>query len=103
MPRVLQVLAPTLWLAAAGAAGDPAKGKELFQQCSVCHQADSAERKTGPGLKGLFKRSRLLNGKKVTEQSVRAVVEEGGGGMPPFKDMLWKEEKDHLLAYLRTL
>ena len=36
--------------------GDPEKGKETFQQCSVCHNADSTEKKMGPGLKGLFSR-----------------------------------------------
>ena len=35
--------------------GDAAKGKEVFDQCSVCHNADSTETKVGPGLKGLFK------------------------------------------------
>ena len=33
--------------------GDAAKGKEIFEQCSVCHNADSDEKKMGPGLKGL--------------------------------------------------
>jgi cytochrome c len=88
---------------AAGNKGDPAKGKEVFQQCSVCHNADSTEKKMGPGLKGLFSRDKMLNGKKPTEANVRAKIDEGGNGMPAYKDMLSDEEKDDLIAYLKTL
>src|SRR5215813_10751543 len=83
--------------------GDAAKGKEVFEQCSVCHNADSEEKKMGPGLKGLFKHDKLVNGKKVTEANVRAKIEEGGNGMPAYKDMLSDQEKDDLIAYLKTL
>ncbi|MGA2327481.1 MAG: cytochrome c [Bryobacteraceae bacterium] len=83
--------------------GDAAKGKVVFQQCAMCHRGDSAEKKIGPGLKGLFRKDRLLNGKRPTEQNVRAKVDEGGNGMPPYKDMLSEQEKDDLLAYLKTL
>ena len=83
--------------------GDPEKGKEVFQQCSVCHNADSDEKKMGPGLKGLFKKDKLSNGKKPTEANIRAQIDEGGKGMPSYKDMLSDEEKDDLIAYLKTL
>jgi cytochrome c2 len=83
--------------------GDAEKGKEVFQQCGVCHNADSEEKKMGPGLNGLFKRDKLVNGKKPTEANVRAKVEEGGNGMPAYKDMLGDTEKDDLIAYLKTL
>jgi cytochrome c len=84
-------------------AGDADKGKEVFDQCSVCHNADSEEKKMGPGLKGLFKRDKLKNGKKVTEANVRAVVNAGGNGMPSYADLLSDEERDNLIAYLKTL
>jgi len=83
--------------------GDAAKGKEVFEQCSVCHNADSTEKKMGPGLKGLFKKDKLTNGKKPTDATVRAKIDEGGNGMPAYKDMLSDEEKDNLIAYLKTL
>jgi len=83
--------------------GDPEKGKETFQQCAVCHNADSDEKKMGPGLKGLFSKDKMNNGKKPTEENVRAKVDEGGNGMPAYKDMLSDEEKDDLIAYLKTL
>ena len=85
------------------AAGDAAKGKEVFDQCTVCHNADSTDAKIGPGLKGLFKRDKLTNGKPVTEANVREKIDEGGNGMPSYKDILSAPEKDNVIAYLKTL
>jgi len=83
--------------------GDPAKGKEVFEQCGVCHNSDSDEKKMGPGLKGLFKKDKMNNGKKPTEANVRAQVDDGGNGMPAYKDVLSDQEKTDLIAYLKTL
>ena len=83
--------------------GDAEKGKEVFQQCGVCHNADSSEKKMGPGLKGLFQNEKMSNGKKPTEANVRAKVDEGRNGMPSYKEMLSDEEKNDLIAYLKTL
>jgi cytochrome c len=85
------------------AAGNAAKGKEVFDQCSVCHNADSTEQKIGPGLKGLFKHDKLVNGKPVNEANVKAKINEGGNGMPAYKDILSDQEKDDVIAYLKTL
>ncbi len=83
--------------------GDAAKGKEVFEQCSVCHNADSDEKKMGPGLKGLFSKAKMSNGKAPTEANVRAKINEGGNGMPGYADMLTDTEKNDLIAYLKTL
>jgi cytochrome c len=85
------------------AAGDAAKGKEVFDQCSVCHNADSTEKKIGPGLKGLFKHDKLENGKPVNETNVRNQINDGGNGMPAYKDILSDQEKNDVIAYLKTL
>jgi cytochrome c len=85
------------------AAGNATKGKDVFDQCSVCHNADSADKKIGPGLKGLFKKDKLVNGKAPTEANVKAKIDEGGNGMPAYKDILSDQEKDDLIAYLKTL
>src|SRR5215468_5776699 len=85
------------------AKGDAEKGKETFTQCGVCHNADSDEKKMGPGLKGLFKKDKLANGKKPTDANVLSKINEGGNGMPPYKDMLSDKEKTDLVAYLKTL
>jgi cytochrome c len=83
--------------------GDAEKGKEVFQQCAVCHNADSTEKKMGPGLKGLFSREKMTNGKKPTDENVLEKINEGGNGMPAYKEMLSDDEKDDLMAYLKTL
>lgn len=84
--------------------GDAAKGKEVFDQCSVCHNADSTEKKMGPGLKGMYKKSKMdSTGKPVTDANVLQKINEGGNGMPAYKDMLNDTEKADLLAYLKTL
>ena len=83
--------------------GDPDKGKEVFQQCTPCHNSDSTEKKMGPGLKGLFSKDKLNNGKKPTEENVRTQIDEGGNGMPAYKEMLGDDEKNDLIAYLKTL
>ena len=80
-----------------------AKGKEVFEQCSVCHNVDTDEKKIGPSLKGLFKHTKLKNGKPVTDENVLAVINAGGGGMPAYSDMLSDEEKKAVLAYLKTI
>jgi cytochrome c len=84
-------------------AGDAAKGKEVFKQCAVCHDPASNARKVGPGLKGVFKRAKMSNGKAMNEPNVRAVLESGGNGMPPYRQMLTATERDAVIAYLKTL
>ena len=83
--------------------GDAAKGKVVFDQCSVCHSADTDEKKMGPSLKGLYKRSKLMNGKPVNDANVLEQINNGGNGMPAYADMLSADEKANLLAYLHTL
>jgi cytochrome c len=100
---ILTAAALTAGSTVAFAAGSADKGKEVFDQCSVCHNADSTEQKIGPGLKGLFKHDKLANGKPVNEANVRAKIDEGGNGMPSYKEILSPQEKDDVVAYLKTL
>src|ERR1044072_7933030 len=83
--------------------GDVEKSKSVFEQCSVCHNADSTEKKMGPGLKGLFAKDKLTNGKKPRKANIRAKIDEGRNGMPAYKEMLSDDEKADLIAYLKTL
>ena len=83
--------------------GDAAKGKAVFDQCGMCHSADTDEKKMGPSLKGLFKRAKLANGKAVSEANVLDQINNGGNGMPAYGDMLSADDKANLLAYLKTL
>jgi mono/diheme cytochrome c family protein len=63
--------------------------------CGVCHNADSRQKKVGPGLKGLFQWDK--------EANIRGRIDQGGDGMPAFRDLLSGQEKDDLIAYLRAL
>ena len=87
----------------AWAAGDPAKGKELFRPCLSCHNVDSDRRKMGPSLRSLFGRVVLGNGKRANEDNVRALVLDGYNEMPPFRNSFTESQVNDLLAYLVTL
>lgn len=89
---------------AAAKAGNPAKGKAVFeaQNCNTCHSTGT-DRIMGPGLKGVFSRPKLANGKKASEETISAAIDQGGNGMPPYKDMLKPSERADLIAYLKTL
>jgi len=84
-------------------AGDAAKGKDVFDQCSVCHNTDTDDVKVGPSLKGLFKHAKLKNGKPVNDANVREMINMGGNGMPSYSDLLSDEEKANVIAYLKAL
>jgi cytochrome c len=89
---------------AAAPAGDAEKGKAVFEDnCAVCHNADSDEKKMGPGLKGVTKKAKLKNGKAPSDANIKAIINAGGNGMPAYSDMLSDEERDNVLAYLKTL
>ena len=85
--------------------GDAAKGKDVFESnCSVCHNSDSTDVKMGPGFKGLFKKAKMsTTGKAPTDANVLAKINEGGNGMPSYKDILSAEEKANVIAFLKTL
>jgi cytochrome c2 len=96
--------AVALLLCCAGwAAGDPVRGKEQFKTCLGCHSVDSDERKMGPSLRSLFGKVMLHNGKRATEENVRALVLDGYNGMPSFRMSLTESQVNDLMAYLVTL
>jgi len=82
---------------------DAKKGERAFESCAPCHNSGSTETKVGPGLKGLFKREKLVNGKPVNEANVKALITEGSGAMPPFGDAISSDDKDNIIAFLKTL
>jgi cytochrome c2 len=96
-------LALTLACAGAQKRGDVARGKVVFEACAPCHNVDNDSRKMGPSLKGLFKKAKLENGQKVSEETVRAQINSGGRQMPHYQDILSDQEKDDVIAYLRAL
>jgi mono/diheme cytochrome c family protein len=89
--------------AAQNGKGDAAKGKETFEQCAICHNVDSPEKKMGPSLQGLFKKKTLPSGRPATDANVMTQINNGGNGMPAYGDQLSADDKANLLAYLHTL
>jgi quinohemoprotein ethanol dehydrogenase len=74
-------------------AGQAASGAELFSEnCQSCHGAEGAGGHVGPDLQ---KSSVAENLAQVEEQ-----VRNGGGGMPPFADVLSDEEIDAVAQYV---
>ncbi len=93
------------------AAGDPKRGEEIFfkkSDCSTCHYPDKTYDQVlvGPGLKDLFKRQTLGNGKPVNDQNVKEWIKSGGTGkigtMPSHPDLTDQQIND-LIAYLKSL
>lgn len=94
---------PGLYAQGKKGGGDAAKGKMVFDSCTVCHDAESTDARIGPGLKGLFKKDKLPSGKATSDANVMMQINEGGNGMPGYKDTLSETERADLLAYLKTL
>jgi cytochrome c len=81
------------------------RGKTVFQQkCSVCHYDNSEQKKIGPGLKGISKRGTFsVNGNKITDETLKAWIENGDQLMPPFKEVLEPPQIKDVIAYVKTL
>lgn len=103
-PRALCLCFGAVILACGATPADPARGKAVFaQQCAMCHDASGSEKRMGPALKGLPKRDKLASGKKASEENIRAQIDNGGSGMPAYRDMLSEQERNDVVAYLKTL
>jgi hypothetical protein len=58
----------------------------------------------GPGLKGLSKRGTFsVNGNKITDESLKAWIENRDQLMPPFKDVLEAGQIKDVIAYVKSL
>ena len=98
MRTLILLSAPALLYAA-----DPSSGKALFEKkCEICHATDSSEHRIGPALKGV-KEGTLPSQKDATHDAILQQIENGGGGMPVFRELLSKSQKEDLVAYVLTL
>lgn len=83
--------------------GDPAAGQAILEtKCAVCHNLDNKDKKIGPGLAGI-KDGKLPSGKDATYDNILENLNNGGGGMPAFEKLLSDEEKDNIIAKVKTL
>jgi mono/diheme cytochrome c family protein len=81
------------------------EGQKIYKKnCNLCHFPDKADKKMGPGLKGLFSLKELPQSHKpATEEVIREQILKGSKAMPPFSKKLSPEQVDSLMAYLKTL
>jgi mono/diheme cytochrome c family protein len=99
----MKILTSLLCLSALAFAQDPAEGKRLFDaKCGVCHSTDTAETQIGPSLKGA-KTGMLSSGKYASHSSILKRIDEGGNGMPVFRELLTKDQKENIVSYVLTL
>ncbi len=99
-------LAPALWFAAsvlllaAPVRGDAAATYK--SKCAVCHASNgSGDTAVGKSLKLGDLRSPAVQ--KQTDAQLIAMISDGKGGMPGYKDKLSADEIKQLAAYLRVL
>ena len=99
----MAIVLPLLFAQGAKDKPDPAAGKAVFEaRCEMCHDSDTDESKTGPGLKGV-KNGKLPSGMKATRENILELVDDGRDEMPPFKDILSAKEKEDVIAFVLTL
>jgi len=100
----IPVCAITLGLAAfAQNVPEESGGKKLFEKkCGVCHATETSERRIGPSLKGV-KEGRLPGGRDATRETILKQLNDGGNGMPVFRELLSDAEKDSVARYILTL
>ena len=99
----MRIVTSLLCLGALAFAQDPVEGKKLFEtKCGVCHSTDTPEIRIGPSLKGA-KTGMLSSGKYANHATILKRIDEGGNGMPVFRELLTKEQKENIVSYVLTL
>jgi mono/diheme cytochrome c family protein len=99
----MRILTSLLCLSALASAQDPVEGKKLFEiKCGVCHTTDSPETTIGPSLKGA-KTGMFASGKYANHATILKRIDEGGSGMPVYRELLTKEQKENIISYVLTL
>ena len=99
----MKIVISLLCLSALAFAQDAVEGKKLFDiKCAVCHSTDSDERRIGPPLKGA-KTGTLSSGKYANHKAILKQIDSGGNGMPVFREILTKKQKEDIITYVLTL
>ena len=73
-----------------------------YYKCWVCHNDYTrASGSPAPSLKDIFKRSKLVSGQPVNDDTVSQQIRNGSNGMPSFRYSLTDADIADLLSYLR--
>lgn len=80
------------------------RGQAVYERnCKPCHDDTTLELRTKPpSLNRLFAKKALPSGAPATDEQVRRTIQQGRGIMPPFAQVLNKENLDDLIAYLHS-
>jgi len=90
-------------------AADAELGEQVFKKrCAVCHNPMTAQRKIGPGLKGVFEREAESGIGKLTESRLHEWLENPKSlkpktRMPKYGPMQDAETRQAVVDYLKTL
>ena len=80
------------------------RGQEIYyMKCWICHNdyTRKVDPKAAPTLKGLFKRTKLMSGKDVNQETVLTQIKEGNANMPSYKAGLSDKDLADLMSYLQ--
>jgi cbb3-type cytochrome c oxidase subunit III len=81
------------------------RGQEIYlMKCWICHNdyAIKADpRGSGPTLRDLYKRPKLMSGSPVNDQTVAAQIRNGSARMPAYRHILSEKDVSDLVTYLR--
>jgi cytochrome c len=121
VPALVAALLVAAMLSAgeAQAAGDPAKGKQQFSKCSICHSTEAGDDKVGPSLAGIVGRKSASDGKfaystamknynqvwdeKTLDTYITNPRQAVPGTKMVFLGLKNQSDRDDLIAYLATL
>lgn len=80
------------------------RGRAVYERnCKPCHEDTTLELRTKPpNLSGLFTKKTIPSGAPATDEQIRRTIQQGRGIMPPFAQVLDKENLDDLVAYLHA-
>lgn len=80
-------------------------GRKLYDNyCDRCHEPYSSRGKTGPSMKGVFKRQYLeLSGLPANDERLADIIKNGRAKMEGFGQVMSDQQVKDLIAYMHTL
>jgi streptogramin lyase/cytochrome c5 len=90
-----------IWSLKATATSGPQRGEEIYYyKCWFCHNQYD---RTGPQLKDIFTRDKLVTGQPVSDQTIKDKILNGTPGvMPAYRSSLAEQDVADLIAYIKS-